>query len=58
LNKNLKQVLTIVLPILLGIYLIWASLKKLSPEDIEAIKESFRIAEYKWIGLSLNFYSK
>ena len=56
-NKNLKQVLTIVLPILLGIYLIWASLKKLSPEDIEAIKESFRIAEYKWIGLSLIFAS-
>jgi uncharacterized protein (TIRG00374 family) len=57
LNKNIKKALGIILPILLGIYLIWASLKKLSPEDVSAIKESFQIAEYKWIALSLFFAS-
>ena len=56
-NNNLKKVLSIILPILLGVYLIWASLKKLNPEDIEAIKSSFRMAEYKWIALSLFFAS-
>jgi len=57
LNSKIKKTLTIVLPILLGVYLIWASLKKLTPEDVASIKNSFQQAEYKWIALSLIFAS-
>ncbi|MDH3321436.1 MAG: flippase-like domain-containing protein [Flavobacteriaceae bacterium] len=51
-SKSKKIILTI-LPIALGVFLIWFSLSKLSPEDISAIKNSFKTANYWWVGLSL-----
>ncbi len=41
------------LPIALGVFLIWYSLSKLRPEDIASIKNSFETANYWWVGLSL-----
>lgn len=38
---------------MLGVFLIWHSLSKLTPEDVEIIKTSFKTANYGWIALSL-----
>jgi len=53
--KKIKKTSFIVLPILLGVFLIWYSISKLSPSDIQAIKTSFRTANYWWVALSLLF---
>ncbi|NOQ92958.1 MAG: flippase-like domain-containing protein, partial [Flavobacteriaceae bacterium] len=39
----------------MGVFLIWFSLSKLKPEDIAAIKNSFKTANYWWVALSLFF---
>ncbi|WKK66238.1 lysylphosphatidylglycerol synthase transmembrane domain-containing protein [Lutimonas zeaxanthinifaciens] len=48
-----KKIIFTTLPIALGVFLIWYSLSKLKPEDIEAIKNSFRTANYWWVACSL-----
>lgn len=53
--KKIKKTSFIVLPILLGVFLIWYSISKLSPSDIQAIKTSFKTANYWWVALSLFF---
>ena len=50
---NFKKISFTVLPIALGVFLIWYSLSKLKPEDIASIKNSFETANYWWVGLSL-----
>lgn len=50
---NFKKIIFTILPIALGVFLIWYSLSKLKPEDIEAIQRSFKTANYWWVGLSL-----
>ena len=52
-NKKLKKTIFTILPILLGVVLIWFSISKLSDEDIKVIKESFQTANYWWVGFSL-----
>ncbi len=37
----------------MGVFLIWFSISKLTPSDIEAIKNSFKTANYWWVFLSL-----
>lgn len=37
----------------LGVFLIWISLSKLTQEDIESVKTSFKTANYWWVLLSL-----
>ncbi len=54
-NKKIKKTLFLILPILLGVFLIWYSLSKLSPSDIESIKTSFKTANYWWVLVSLIF---
>lgn len=39
----------------MGVFLIWYSLSKLKPSDISAIQNSFKTANYWWVGLSLLF---
>jgi uncharacterized protein (TIRG00374 family) len=53
LNKKTKKIIFAILPIALGVFLIWFSISKLSPEDIETIKTAFKTANYNWIVLSL-----
>jgi uncharacterized protein (TIRG00374 family) len=48
-----KKIIFTILPIALGVFLIWYSLSKLKPEDIEAIKTSFKTANYWWVICSL-----
>ena len=52
-NKKTKKIIFSLLPIALGVFLIWFSLSKLLPEDIETIKTAFKTANYNWIALSL-----
>lgn len=51
--KRLKKILFILLPIALGIFLIWYSFNQLSSQDIQSIKNSFKTANYGWVLLSL-----
>jgi len=53
LNKKTKKIIFTILPIALGVFLIWFSLSKLEPKDISSIKNSFNTANYWWVGLSL-----
>ncbi|NEW80446.1 MAG: flippase-like domain-containing protein [Gelidibacter sp.] len=39
----------------MGVFLIWYSISKLSPADIQSIKTSFKTANYWWVVLSLFF---
>jgi uncharacterized protein (TIRG00374 family) len=55
LNKKLKKIGFFILPIALGVFLIWYSISKLSPSDIQSIKTSFKTANYWWVGISLLF---
>jgi glycosyltransferase 2 family protein len=55
LNKKIKKISFITLPIALGVFLIWYSLSKLTDNDIYSIKTSFRTANYWWVLLSLTF---
>jgi len=48
-----KKIIFTLLPIALGVFLIWYSLSKLKPNDIEAIKNSFKTANYWWVACSL-----
>lgn len=52
-NKKLKKTIFTILPIALGVSLIWYSLSKLSSNDITAIKTSFQTANYWWVFLSV-----
>jgi len=48
-----KKIIFTTFPIALGVFLIWYSLSKLKPTDIEAIKNSFETANYWWVACSL-----
>ena len=50
---SIKKIALTALPIALGITLIWYSISKLGPEDIDSIKNSFKTANYWWVLLSL-----
>ena len=50
---NPKKIIFTILPIALGVLLIWYSLSKLKPNDIESIKNSFKTANYWWVIFSL-----
>ena len=52
-NKKLLKTLLAILPITLGVFLIWNFLSKLSVTDKETIVHSFKTANYWWVFLSL-----
>lgn len=52
-NKKTQKTIFFILPIALGIFLIWYSISQLSPSDIESIKISFKTANYWWVIVSL-----
>jgi len=55
LNKRIQKISFIILPIALGVFLIWYSLSKLTPSDVQSIKTSFKTANYWWVLVSLCF---
>ena len=52
-NKKLRKSLFLILPIALGVFLVWYFLSKLTPDDKTAIINSFKEANYWWVLLSL-----
>lgn len=53
--NKLKKISFITLPIALGVFLIWYSVSKFTPADIQSIKTSFATANYWWVALSMFF---
>lgn len=53
-KSKLINFLKITIPLALGIFLIWLSFSKLTPEDWSAIRHSFRDANYFWIFVSIS----
>lgn len=45
--------LKFIIPLGLGVFLIWLSFRKLTPEDFDAIRFSFQNANYFWIVISI-----
>jgi uncharacterized protein (TIRG00374 family) len=45
--------LKIIIPLALGVFLIWLSFRKLTIEDFDAIRSSFKNANYGWIVISI-----
>lgn len=52
-KKKLSSFLRITIPLALGVFLIWYMFKDMSDEDIDNMIMSFKMADYKWIFLSL-----
>lgn len=54
-NTKLSKALQIILPLALGIFLIWYSYNKFSPEQLDSIRLYFKNANYSWVLLSITF---
>ncbi len=52
-NKKLSTILSIGLPLLLGVFLIIYMYRQFTPEELEGMKNSFRTADYLYVYLSL-----
>jgi len=55
LNPKLAKALQIILPLGLGVFLIWYSYNLFSPEQLVDIEKHFRNANYSWVLLSVTF---
>jgi len=53
LNKKLKKILISILPIALGVFLVWWMFASLSDEGFKTLKNAFKNAHYFWIFASL-----
>jgi uncharacterized protein (TIRG00374 family) len=53
LKTKIIQFLKFSIPLGLGVFLIWLSFRKLTPNDFEAIRLSFKNANYFWIIVSI-----
>lgn len=54
-NASIKSILKVVLPLSLGVFLIWLFYRKLSPSDIEDMKQAVNNANYWWLLFSIFF---
>lgn len=52
-NSRLKKSLKLILPIALGIFLVWFSIARTEPEDREQILHYIQQADPLWVGLSV-----
>ena len=52
-KKNLPKILKTVLPLLLGIFLIWYSIGTATPEERQELWENIKLADPFWIILSV-----
>lgn len=50
---NKKKIFKTIVPLALGIFLIWLSFSKLTAQDLEHVKTAFQTANYWWVLLSL-----
>ena len=54
-KKTLLNIIKVVLPLLVGVYIIWAVFGELAPEDQKSLFLSLEQADYSWIALSIVF---
>ena len=52
-KKKIIRILSIVLPLILGVFLVIYAYNQLSPKELEEIKRSFKTADYLYVGLAL-----
>jgi len=55
LNKKVKKTFFIILPIFLGVFLVWIYIKKFTAQELDQIIYNLKNANYWWILLSLFF---
>jgi len=53
LKKKLIRLLSIILPLLLGVFLVIYVYNQFTPAELESVKTSFRTADYIWVWISL-----
>jgi len=53
LKKKIIRILSIVLPLILGVFLVIYAYNQLSPKELEEIQRSFKTADYLYVGLAL-----
>jgi uncharacterized protein (TIRG00374 family) len=53
LKKKIIRILSIVLPLILGVFLVIYAYNQLSPKELEEITRSFKTADYLYVGLAL-----
>jgi len=53
LKKKIIRILSIVLPLILGVFLVIYAYNQLSPKELEEIERSFKTADYLYVGLAL-----
>lgn len=54
-KEKLLSVLKVVIPLGIGVFVIWYQFKQLSDEQLQQIQNSFANANYFWVGLSVTF---
>ncbi|WP_236636876.1 lysylphosphatidylglycerol synthase transmembrane domain-containing protein [Sinomicrobium soli] len=54
-KKKLSKILQIVLPLALGLFLIWYAYSRFTPEQLGQLRENFLKADYTYIWLSMFF---
>lgn len=54
-KEKLISVLKVILPLGIGVFVIWYQFKQLSADQINEIKKSFEKADYFWVLLSVSF---
>ncbi|MBC9794562.1 flippase-like domain-containing protein [Sinomicrobium weinanense] len=54
-KKKLSKTIQIVLPLALGVFLIWYTYTKFTPEQLKQLKENFLKADYLYIWISMIF---
>ena len=52
-KKKIIRILSIVLPLILGVFLVIYAYNQLSPEELKEIERSFKTADYLYVGLAL-----
>ncbi|KGO87089.1 membrane protein [Flavobacterium rivuli WB 3.3-2 = DSM 21788] len=52
-KKKIIRILSIVLPLILGVFLVIYAYNQLSSKELEEIKRSFKTADYLYVGLAL-----
>ncbi|MCF8275155.1 MAG: flippase-like domain-containing protein [Flavobacteriales bacterium] len=54
-KEKVVNVLKVIVPLSIGVYVIWYQFTQLSQEQIDQIVDSFANANYFWVGLSVTF---
>lgn len=54
-KEKLISILKVIIPLGIGIYVVWYQFNQLSDQQLAHIKQSFAKADYFWVGISVSF---